>query len=50
MLLLLLRKKQSSSFAEGSMCSNPFFWIREYRVFPDILVLFPPLFCVCAGL
>jgi len=38
-LLLLLRKKHSGSFAGSSMCSNLFFWIREYWAFL--------MFCVC---
>jgi len=44
MLLLLLCKKESSSFAGSFMCSNPFFYIRVYRGF--LMFFFPPS---CAG-
>jgi len=51
MLLLLFRKKLSSSFAGNSMCSDPFFQIREYWGFSDnfFLFLFPFFVCVAAA-
>ena len=52
MFLLLLRKKQSSSFAGRSMCSNPFFRFLNMGLFltfsPLFFLFFPFLLCVCA--